>query len=174
MVWMVLVALIFEGITEKICSTLHSEGGSIKIWELFTPMKQKYIWLWEGIKVHLVIWRYCGWHPAVYNTCLTKVLKENNVSELSLHDCLLNSYWSFSFSHHTLYVFQRFYGLQWLLTEETERLSAGLVTGAALGVRASKVGLGFWYGLVLLKISWLDLFRLERSSKSTFKASTGF
>ena len=53
---------------------------------------------------------------------------------------------------------------------------AGSVTGTELHLEsdASKVEVGYWYGLVLLKISWLDLFELKMDSKSTPKPSASF
>lgn len=39
---------------------------------------------------------------------------------------------------------------------------------------ASKVEVGYWYGLVLLKMSWLDLFGLKMGSKSTPKPTASF
>lgn len=146
-----------------------SKSGSFLLrWNKSTSgceWESKCIWLFGDVVFGI---------PTVYNTCLTKVLKENNVSELSLHDCLLNSDWSFSFFHHTLYVFQRFYGLQkwqWLLTDETEWLLAGLVTGsrAPLGVRCQQGGRGVLYGLVLLKLNQFYFNGLKMDSKLTPK-----
>ena len=53
---------------------------------------------------------------------------------------------------------------------------SGSVTGTELHFESdtSKVEVGYWCGLVLLKMSWLDLVGLEMNSKSTPKPSASF
>jgi len=52
----------------------------------------------------------------------------------------------------------------------------GSVTGTELYFKsgASKVEVGYRYGLILLKMSWLDLFGLKMDSKSTPKPTASF
>ena len=54
---------------------------------------------------------------------------------------------------------------------------AGSVMGTEVHFESDarcKVVVGYWYGLALLKMSWLDLFGLEMASKSTPKPTASF